>query len=181
LDVHECSLLAVRPILLNVRIVSALPFLVAALALAPAAAAPPSRGVFVPRESLAGVELGMTRAEVRRAWGGRHGVCRDCRRTTWYFNYRPFEPEGAGVVFRRARVSHVFTIWRPRGWRTEGGLELGAPEAEIPGDDVIVEERECLGYTALISPSPEAQTVYYVYRERLWGFGLVRPGDDPCL
>ena len=34
--------------------------------------------------------------EVLETWGQRHGVCRDCRRTTWYFNAKPFQPQGAG-------------------------------------------------------------------------------------
>lgn len=123
----------------------------------------------------------MTRADVIRAWGRKHGVCRNCARTTWYFNYRPFHPEGAGVVFERGRVAHVFTVWRPRGWRTADGLVLGAPEADIGRANVIVDERQCGRYSALLSPGPSAQTVFYVYREKLWGFGLVRPGANPCL
>ena len=134
--------------------------------------------MFVPGASLAGVELGMTKRQVLREWGARHGVCRDCPRTTWYFNYRPFEPEGAGVVFRAERVVHVFTVWRPRGWRTDDGLTLGAAETEIGS---VLSERACAGYDALLSPGRSADSVYYVYRGKLWGFGLVRPGRDPCL
>ena len=163
------------------RLLAALPVLAAAFALAPAAAAPPSRGVLVPGESLAGIELGMTKADVLRYWGKRHGVCRDCPRRTWYFNYRPFAPQGAGVVFRRDRVVHVFTVWRPHGWRTADGLTLGAPEAEIEDATAVVDERDCLGYEALVAPGRSTETVFYAYRGRLWGFALVRPGADPCL
>ncbi len=163
------------------RLRAALPVLAAALALAPAAAAPPSAGVLSPGESLAGIELGMTKADVLRLWGKRHGVCRDCPRETWYFNYRPFNAEGAGVVFRRSRVVHVFTVWRPRGWRTVDGLALGAPETEISEATVVVDEHRCPGYVALVSAGRSAQTVFYAYRHRLWGFGLVRPGASPCL
>jgi hypothetical protein len=62
-------------------------------------------GVLVPGETLGGVRIGMTKAEVGANWGDRRGVCRECRRTTWYFNYRPFQPQGAGVVFERGRVA----------------------------------------------------------------------------
>lgn len=160
----------------------ALGALVAGLALAASAnAAPPREGTFVPGASLAGVEIGMTKAEVTRTWGERHGLCRDCFRTTWYFNYRPFEPQGAGVVFERGRVAHVFTVWRPRGWRTSRGLTLGAPAAEISKTYGPLDRRQCIFYYALVEPGLEAQTVYYVFRDRLWGFGLTVPDASPCL
>ena len=123
----------------------------------------------------------MTKREVLRAWGSRRGVCRSCPRTTWYFNYRPFEPEGAGVVFQRGRVAQVFTLWQPDGWRTADGLELGADEGELGKGLVILEERRCSGYTALVGAGESALSVFYVYEERLWGFGLIRPDGDPCL
>jgi hypothetical protein len=165
-----------------VRIVATLPIVLAALALAPPAAAPPPvAGLFVPGVSLGGVELDMTKREVLRAWGQRHGVCRGCPRETWYFNYRPFEPEGAGVVFRRGRVAHVFTLWEPEGWRTVDGLALGADEGEIGEGLVVLDERACAGYTAVLASGPSAVSVFYVYRERLWAFGLIPPGGDPCL
>jgi hypothetical protein len=155
--------------------------LLVALAAAPAASAPPAKGVFVPGISLGGVVLGMTKAEVTRAWGRRHGVCRNCARETWYFNYRPFEPQGTGVVFRRGRVVQAFTFWKPNGWRTPEGLELGAPRGDVGEGLVIRDERTCDGYVAMLAPGPSAESVFYVYRERLWGFGLMRPGADPCL
>jgi hypothetical protein len=146
-----------------------------------ASTAPPARGVFVPGVSLGGVELGMTRAGVSRAWGRRHGVCRDCPRETWYFNYRPFEPQGTGVVFHRGRVVHLFTLWKPAGWRTSEGLELGAARGEVGKGLVVRDERTCDGYVAMLAPGPSAESVFYVYDGRLWAFGLIRPGEDPCL
>jgi hypothetical protein len=153
----------------------------AVLAAAPAASAPPPRGTFVPGVSLGGVELGMTKAEVMRAWGRVHGVCRGCPRETWYFNYRAFEPQGTGVVFRRGSVVHAFTFWQPEGWRTSEGLALGAPSEEVGAGLVFRDERPCDGYEAILAPGPSAESVFYVYRDRLWGFGLIRPGADPCL
>ncbi len=135
--------------------------------------------MFVPGVSLGGVELEMTEEEVRRAWGGRFGVCRDCARPTWYFNQRPFEPQGAGVTFRRGRVAHVFTLWRPDGWRTRDGIELGDPRAEL--GRLTQDERTCEGYTAFVSPGERGDSVFYVHRDEVWGFGLIRPGADPCL
>ena len=166
---------------MNVRALAPLPVLAAALALAPAAWAPPAAGFLVPGVSLGNVELGMTRDEVTREWGERHGVCRGCPDPTWYFNLRPFQPQGAGVVFRENRVDHVFTIWQPVGWRTVEGLPLGASQAEVEDASAILDTRECAGYTALVATGRPASTVFYVHRDKLWGLGLIRPGADPCL
>jgi hypothetical protein len=149
---------------------------------APAAwAPPPAEGVLVPGVSLGGVELGMTKKEVLAAWGRRHGVCRTCKRETWYFNFRRFEPEGAGVVFRRGRVAHVFTLWQPPGWRTSDGLELGANESEVGPGLVLLDDHLCDRYAARLASTGRAQTVFYLFEDKLWGFGLIRPGADPCL
>lgn len=148
---------------------------------APAAAALPERGVLVPGRSLAGVEVGMTQAQVTKVWGARHGKCRDCRRPTWYFNSSPFQPEGAGVIFERERVAYVFTVWRPDGWRTTRGLRLGAPAAEIARTYGPLDRQSCTLYYALVRPGLRAQTVFYVFRDRLWGFGLTVPDASPCL
>jgi hypothetical protein len=147
----------------------------------PAAAEPPSGGIFRPGESLGGVRLGMTPAQVLDTWGARHGVCRSCRRPTWYFNERPFRPEGTGVVFDEGRVAHVFTVWRPAEWRTPEGLELGQPGGEIGQTYGELTELACSGYTALVRDHPTSRSVFYVFEDELWGFGLTRPGESPCV
>ncbi len=152
-----------------------------ALAATSAASAPPARGLFVPGKSLGGVSIGMTQAEVLRTWGKRHGVCRECPQPTWYFNYKPFEPQGAGVVFERRRVVRVFTVWRPEGWRTGRGLVLGDDAGKISDLAGPYREKECAGYTALVSRAGRVASVFYVHDERLWAFGLVRAGASPCV
>jgi hypothetical protein len=147
----------------------------------PAAAEPPTGGSFSPGVSLAGVELGQTRAEVLGSWGDRHGVCRDCEETTWYFNERPFQPEGAGVVFARGRVVHAFTVWKPESWSTPEGLELGAPAGDIGATYGELAEIDCGDYLALIDDDPVARSAFYVYGDEVWGFGLLTPGRSPCL
>jgi hypothetical protein len=152
-----------------------------ALALAvPAGAGAPASRLFEPGASLGGVRLGMTKLQVLRAWGARHGVCRECRRTTWYFNERPFRPEGTGVVFERGRVVHAFTVWQPRDWRTPEGLELAVAAGEIGATYGELTERRCPGYSALVREDAAASSVFYVYEDELWGFGLTRPGANPC-
>jgi hypothetical protein len=123
----------------------------------------------------------MTKQAVLRAWGDRFGRCRDCRHTTWYFNYRPFLPQGAGVVFERTRVTRVFTVWQPEGWRTPEGLAIGEPAAEIARTYGPLDRRECGRYYALVEPAARAQTVYYVFENEVWGFALTVPDASPCL
>jgi hypothetical protein len=155
---------------------------VAALVLAlPASAALPNRGDFVPGRSLGGVRIGMTQAQVLESWGHRHGVCRGCPRTTWYFNYTPFTPQGAGVVLRHGRVVHVFTVWRPADWRTPDGLRLGDDPSEVSRLYGSLDRRPCTGYYALLKPGERVNSVFYVFRDKLWGFGLTRPNASPCL
>jgi hypothetical protein len=151
------------------------------LAAPPAAAAPPAHGLLVPGESLGGVRIGMTTARVKALWGTRFGRCRECARETWYFNYRRFRPQGAGVVFQRGRVIHVFTVWKPDGWRTTGGLVLGASQLDVTRRYPVALERTCVGYLAFVVPGRRAQTVFYVFGSELWGFGLTRPESSPCL
>jgi hypothetical protein len=123
----------------------------------------------------------MTPAQVLKAWGKRHGVCRTCGDRTWYFNYRPFTPEGAGVVFRRGRVVHVFTVWRPSGWKTPEGLVLGAPASDASRTYGSLDRRPCTGYHALLKPGKRVESVFYVFRDKVWGFGLIPKNASPCL
>jgi hypothetical protein len=123
----------------------------------------------------------MTPARVLQAWGKRHGVCRTCVDRTWYFNYRPFTPEGAGVVFRRGRVVHVFTVWRPSGWKTPEGLVLGAPASDVSRMYGSLDRRPCTSYHALLRSGKRVESVFYVFRDKLWGFGLILKNASPCL
>jgi hypothetical protein len=152
-----------------------------ALVLPAASSSPPARGSFVPGQSLGGVRLGMTGREVTKAWGERHGVCRGCAERTWYFNYIPFTPQGTGVVFRQGRVVHAFTVWRPSGWRTPEGLALGAPASEVTRVYGPLGRRSCAGYYAFLEHGKRADSVFYVFRDRVWGFGLTLPDASPCL
>ena len=143
--------------------------------------AAPARPVFSPGTSLAGVRIGMTKAEVLRTWGVRHGVCRDCPRATWYFNERPFIPQGVGAVFENGRVVRAFTVWRPQGWRTTRGLMLGEEAGRVSELYGALVAHTCAGYTALVASSGKTASAFYVYRDKLWGFGLARRGESPCV
>ena len=153
----------------------------AVLALAaPAAAAPPGAGVLVPGRSLGGIELGASKAEVERRWGRAYGVCRGCAAETWYFNYFAFQPRGAGVELREGRVAAVFTLYQPPGWRTSRGVALGDSVARVTSVYGALVRRECGGYVVLVLPGRSATTAFYVLDDRLWAFGLSRPGLPLC-
>jgi hypothetical protein len=146
-----------------------------------AAAALPDPGLLVPGQSLGGVRLGMTKAQVRQAWGTDFGRCRNCSRETWYFNYEPFTPKGAGVDFVRGRVADVFTLWQPLGWRTTKGLVLGVADREVSRLYGPLARHTCDGYTVLVLPGRRAETAFFLHDGELWGFGLTRPGSSPCV
>ena len=151
-----------------------------ALAVAPAAAAPPTAGVLVPGSSLGGLRLGATKAQVESAWGRAYGVCSNCPRETWYFNYFAFQPRGVGVELQRGRAVALFTIHSPTGWRTQQGLTLGAGVAEVRGLYGALTRFDCDGYYALVLERAGTRTAFYVLRERLWAFGLIRAHVPVC-
>jgi hypothetical protein len=141
----------------------------------------PQHGVLVPGKSLGGVRLGMTPAQVQSTWGMRYGRCRGCAQETWYYNYRRFNPEGAAVRFRRGRVDAVWTLWLPRGWHTPGGLQLGQNALEVNVRYGALVSIPCGSYRALIRTTGRVLTAFYIYGQRLWGFGLTRPESTPCF
>ena len=149
-------------------------------AAAPAAAALPARGVLVPDRSLGGVRLGETAAQVRAALGHSYGVCRGCARTTWYFTYRVFDDRGLAVELTQGRVSAVYTLWQPPGWHGPRGLGLGAPQGQVLAVGGTLLPIACAGYQALVRDRGATRTVYYVVDAKLWGFGLLSAGGNPC-
>jgi hypothetical protein len=143
-------------------------------------AAPPRTGLLVPGRSLGGLALGATPAQVRAAWGPRHGTCRGCRAPTWYFNFARFEPEGAGVAFRRGRAVALFTIWAPTGWRTDRGLRIGDDASRATMLHRGLVRITCGTYYALTLNGANAVTSIYVHDEKVWGFGVSRPREPVC-
>jgi hypothetical protein len=159
------------------------PLLATAAALvltASASAAPPRAGVVIPGKSFGGLTLGATREQVRAAWGNGFGVCRDCRAQTWYFNYRPLQPQGVGVSFHRGRATALFTVWSPRGWRTSRGLEIGDPVARMAGLYGPLLRVSCGTYSVSTLRRGRTTTAFYVVDERIWGFGLSLRGQQVC-
>ena len=79
----------------------------------------------------------------------RHGVCKDYESQTWYFNYKPFTPQGTGVIFEKGRVVQAFTVWRPTGWKTLDGLVLAAEASDAARIYGSLDKRQCARYEAL--------------------------------
>lgn len=161
------------------RALAAIAIVVAASAL-PAAAAPPGAGVLVPGRSLGGLRLGATKPAVEASWGRAYGICRGCERETWYFNYYAFQPRGAAVEWRQDKAIAVFTIYQPLGWRTGKGLELGDPVQQLTALYGPLPRVDCKGYSAFTIRGRRVTTAFYVLRDRLWAFGLSRPGVPLC-
>ena len=147
---------------------------------APAAAGLPLNGTLVPGVSLGGVRLGESEQAVRATLGSFHGVCRGCATTTWYVTYRPFDKHGLAVEFTQKRVSAVYTLWDPTGWRATNGLRLGASPLDVHRKVGFLRTVTCPRYDALVADRARSRTVYYLFRGGLWGFGLLQRGADPC-
>jgi hypothetical protein len=154
--------------------------LVALTLVGSAGAAPPRNGVLVPGKSLGGLRLGMTKAQVRAAWGPTYGVCRGCIELTWYFTYRRGRPEGAGVQFHQGRVDAIFTHWQPRGWRTSSGIPIGAPIEVVTSRYGALPRTQCATYAELTLAGRGAVTSFYIVNEEVWGFGLATPHVGAC-
>jgi hypothetical protein len=141
----------------------------------------PKAGLVVPGQRLGGLSLGTTPSQVRAKWGTRFGRCRDCREPTWYFNYRRFEPQGAGVAFRRGRAVALFTLWSPPDWRTPNGLTIGDPAARVAGlYGPALLRTSCTNYYALTLLSRGATTAIYIFDNQVWAFALLARGERIC-
>jgi len=154
---------------------------VAALVLAATAAAGlPRAGALVPGQSLGGVRIGESPQAVIGALGSHYGACKGCEHPTWYFTYKPFDKHGLAIEYAGGRVSGVYTLWRPPGWRAPHGLRFGATPLEVHQRVGTLRTIACAGYDALFRDSAHARTVYYLVNAKLWGFGLFRKGASPC-
>jgi hypothetical protein len=146
---------------------------------AAASAALPRQGLLVPGRSLGGVRLGESGSGVRAALGT-HSRCSGCRTTTWYFTYKLYDAHGLAVELTRNRVSGIYTLWQPEGWRGPAGLALGASEAQVVSAAGPLVTVTCPSYDVLVRDSSHARTAYYIADDKLYAFGLFRRGASPC-
>ena len=144
------------------------------------AATLPRAGVLVRGESLAGVQLGDSEADVRALWGRHFTVCSGCDGTTWFYLYPTGDPFGAGVRFRDGHVTAVFTLGAPRGWHDDAGLQVGEvldPQEATSGDAIF---RGCMGYGAKSTREGEAVSSVLMQGLGVYGFALTRPSEPVC-
>lgn len=141
---------------------------------------PPAQGVLVPGKSLGGIALGDTQAAVRAKWGDRNTVCTVCRRPTWLYSYRGRATSGAAVSFRNGRVSAVFTLGVPRGWRTNRGVVLGDPATKVHSVYGTLPWSRCIGYGAVSIRRSGAVASIYTYGDSVYGFALTLPSEPVC-
>ena len=140
----------------------------------------PLHGTLVPDRSLGGLRLGDSPARVVAKWGHGFGVCTDCPRTTWYYNFTRYAPQGAGVEFAGTHVAAIFTLWSPTGWRTAEGLRTGDPAARITALYGQLSLQRCDTYDARVLIRAHSVTAFYVVGRKVWGFGLMRPSVSAC-
>jgi hypothetical protein len=139
----------------------------------------PTRGVLIGGVSLAEVQLGDSPRAVELAWGTNHMSCGSCRLRTWLFVY-PSRPAGAAVTFdRRGHAVAVFTIGQPFGWRTAGGLWVGARITAEHGAATMA-HADCAGYDALSRRDGDVVTTIYTRAGSVYGFALTVPGQPVC-
>ena len=141
---------------------------------------PPAQGVLVPGRSLGGLELGATQAAVTARWGERHTLCTVCRRTTWLYSFRGRGTSGAAVSFRNGRVSAVFTLGVPRGWRTSRGVALGDPATKVHSVYGTLPWSRCIGYGAVSIRHSRTVSSIYTYGDSVYGFALTLPSEPVC-
>ena len=75
----------------------------------------------------------------------------------------------------------AYTVWQPAGWRTAEAVSLGEPEGRIHDLYGPLREESCDGYAALVLAGGRTDSVFYVYRDSVWGFGLKRATVPACV
>jgi hypothetical protein len=156
------------------------------VSLASAAQALPAQGVLTPGVSLAGVHIGDTMSAVMQRWGRQYRICpqNQCKGsdTVWFYVYRTGEPLGAAVRFSKAgKVTAVFTLGSPPGWKTAQGVLVGGQVDDVTrlyGSNL--NWSVCVGYGAMSMRNSNAVTSIYTTGQAVYGFAITAPGTPVC-
>jgi hypothetical protein len=140
----------------------------------------PIRGVIVPGVSFAGIKLGDTEQRVRALWGSNFDTCGYCKDTTWLYEYRGGEPLGAAVRFEKNKLVAVFSLGSPAGWRTDKGLYMGDPIANVYQYYSSTGTTRCIGFDAITAKTGKSVTAFYSAAGVIYGFAMVIPGMTVC-
>ena len=82
------------------------------------------------------------------------------------------------MIFDKGRVAQAFTVWRPNGWKTPTPLPRRCLRRRAHLR--LLDKRECVATRRCFSLA-KVTSVFYVFQDKVWGFGLMKPGDSPCL
>jgi hypothetical protein len=159
----------------------------------------PSRGIFVVGQTLGGVGLGFTEAQVQARWGSSYTLCSFaayCKpgTTTWFFlSSRSGEPLGVGVRFVAGRAVAVFTLGAvgvaPVGdsgpaanWKTAQGVKMLDDPSEIYSTyPAATIQTNCIFYNALsMKTGNGVVSSFYLASGVIYGFALSAPGQPIC-
>jgi hypothetical protein len=144
-------------------------------------AALPAKAVLVAGKSLAGVRLGDTKPSVRERLGAPTRICQACGpRPLWLYLYEE-EPLGVAVKFgSNGRVSAVFTLGAPAGWRTSAGARIGDDFGRAQQIHPWTRWQSCAGYGAISTRTGDAVTSIYAFGEMVYGFALTAHSEPVC-
>jgi hypothetical protein len=169
------------------RVALASILVVAALALVPGAGAGqlPTRGVFIPGVSLAGVKLGFDQTKVKAALGSNYRLCTTansnlCKEPLWLYEYARGEPLGVAVRFHSGKVTAVFTLGAIQGWKTKDGLKMYDPVSNIYSFYETPIYTKCIGFEAFSMRKAGVTSSFYTASGVVYGFALTAPGEAIC-
>jgi hypothetical protein len=140
----------------------------------------PTRGVVIPGVSFAGVKIGDSMQRVRTLWGNNFESCKYCNDPTWLYEYRGAEPLGAAVRFQKGKVVAVFSLGSPAGWKTDKGLYMGDPIANVYQYFPNTGTTRCIGFDAITVKTGKYVTAFYSAAGVIYGFAIVIPTMTVC-
>ena len=146
----------------------------------------PTRGVFVPGVSLAGVQLGFTQTRVKAALGSNYRACTTemapnlCKEPLWLYEYTRGEPLGVAVKFHGGVVSAIFTLGAIQGWKTREGLKMYDPVSNIYSLYETPIYTKCIGFEAFSMRKGTVTSSIYTSSGVVYGFALTARGESVC-
>ena len=147
----------------------------------------PTKGVFVPGVTLAGVSLGMTSTQVKQHWGPLYTLCTGSKYCTkakpvWLFEYTHGEPLGVAAKFDiTGKTIAVFTLGAIAGWHTSEGLKMGDPISAIYSVyPQATLETKCIGFDALSFKRGKITTSFYTASGIVYGFAMTTVTEPIC-
>lgn len=140
----------------------------------------PTRGLFIPGVSLAGVHIGDTQQKVIATLGPKYKTCAYCTDPTLLWMYRSGEPLGMAARFQKGKVVAVFTLGSPAGWKTDKGLAMGDGISNVYQYFSNTGTKRCIGFDAITAQTGKVTTAFYSAAGVVYGFAMVIPGLTVC-